>query len=309
MAEDKQDSFDQLQSALDFIEHGHQLLLSSDVYYGHGTDNAWDEIVSLVLATLNYPDDIPQAYLEDALDNAQRELLQDRILSRIERRLPLAYITQTILFAGIDFYIDDRALIPRSPIAELIEQNFSPWLAEPPETILDLCTGGGCIALACAAYMPESLVDGVDISAEALEVARINLDRLELSDRVEFLTSDLYDAVKGKRYDLIVTNPPYVDADDMAALPSEYKHEPELALASGEDGLTCTHEILAQAAEHLTEKGILILEVGNSAPALEAAYPDVAFTWLEFERGGAGVCLLEREQLVGIGSHRASTSL
>ena len=293
-----------LKTALDFIDYGHSLLQESEVYYGHGTDNAWDEIVSLVLATLEFPDDVPQMYLEQALNDYQCAQLKKNINLRISKRLPLAYITNQILFAGIEFYIDERALIPRSPMAELIEQHFAPWFTEPPKSILDLCTGGGCIALACAAYMPEAMVDGVDISTDALAIAEINRQHLELIDRVQFYESDLYSAIENKRYDLIVTNPPYVDAEDMAALPSEYHHEPELALASGHDGLDCTHHILKHAADYLNENGILILEVGNSAQALEAAYPDVTFTWLAFARGGDGVCLLDRAQLVNIANAR-----
>lgn len=288
----------ELSTILDFVRWTFSTLNQSDIYYGHGTDNAWDEAFALVLGCLSLPPDTDTQLFQANLTSIEKETLCSALDKRINQRLPLAYITNTTQFAGIDFYIDDRALIPRSPIAELIENNFSPWFIEPPKNILDLCTGGGCIALACAMYNPDACVDGVDISSDALAVAQLNNERLGLTEQVTFHQSDLYQAVTGNRYDLILTNPPYVDQEDMDNLPTEYRHEPELALASGADGLDCAREIISHAAEHLTDDGVLILEVGNSAPALEEAYPGLEFMWLEFERGGAGVCMLQREQLL-----------
>jgi ribosomal protein L3 glutamine methyltransferase len=292
----------ELNTVMDFIRWCFSLFNQSDLYYGHGTTNAWDEAVALVLDSLALPSDVDKSLLNGRLTTSEKQRLCRVLDGRINRRQPLAYLTNRIQFAGIEFYIDERALIPRSPIAELIEQQFSPWLAQPPMKVLDMCTGGGCIALATAIYHPEAMVDGVDISHDALAVARLNMERLELDNQVRFIESDLYQAIPGETYDLIVTNPPYVDAQDMATIPEEYRHEPEMALASGEDGLDCARQILAGAAQHLNEGGVLIMEVGNSAPALEAAFPTVSFIWLEFERGGGGVCLLERAELLKIAS-------
>jgi len=299
----------ELVSVLDFIRWSFSLFNGSDLFYGHGTDNAWDESVALVLDSLNLPADIDKGLLSGRLTSNERDRLCDRIDKRLNQRQPLAYLTNKTRFANIEFYIDERALIPRSPIAELIEQEFSPWLTEAPESILDLCTGGGCIALACAAYNPNATVDGVDISKDALEVAKINLKKLELESQVKFIESDVYSAIADKKYDLIVTNPPYVDAQDMSSLPDEFLHEPELALASGSDGLDCSRKIIEGASRHLNEGGILILEVGNSAEALMNSYPDTAFTWLDFERGGQGICMLEKSQLEALASELTRVNL
>ncbi|MCV6603988.1 MAG: 50S ribosomal protein L3 N(5)-glutamine methyltransferase, partial [Porticoccaceae bacterium] len=201
-------------------------------------------------------------------------------------------------FCGLEFMVDERVLIPRSPIGELIEQEFTPWLQQPPQRILDLCCGSGCIGIACAYAFEEAQVDVSDISAGALDVATQNIHLHHLEGQVRAVQSDLFQGLSGECYDLIVCNPPYVDADDYRSMPSEFQHEPELALASGEDGLDFTRRLLAQVADHLSDNGVLVLEVGNSWPALEQAFPEIAFNWLEFERGGHGVCVLMREQLL-----------
>jgi len=252
----------------------------------------------LVLHSLHLPYDLPGGYFEARLTPAERESVLVLILRRIEERVPLAYLTHEAPFAGLSFYVDERVLVPRSPIAELIEQRFSPWLeAEAVIDVLDLCTGSGCIAIACAFAFPEARVDAVDISVEALEVASTNVRRHELEDRVALLESDIFSGLAGKRYDLIVSNPPYVNAEEWQSLPKEFHAEPRLGLESGKDGLDCVRRILAGAAEHLKPDGILVVEVGSAAEALVQSFPDVPFCWLEFEHGGDGVFLLTGEQV------------
>ena len=290
----------QLSTIIDFIRYSFTELAQSEVFYGHGTDNAWDEAMSLVYDLLALPVDIDQSLLRCQLTDTEKHRLCDGLDRRINQRIPLAYITQKTRFAGIDFYIDERALIPRSPVAELIENQFTPWLSEPPTRILDMCTGGGCIALAAAIHMPEAEVVGVDISTDALAVAAINLNKHQLADRVQFIESDVYQSLQGQRFDVIVSNPPYVDAHDMDNLPREFTHEPTLALESGQDGLDCSRIILAQAAEHLNDGGIVVLEVGNSAPTLEEAFPELPMVWIELERGGHGVCVIDKADLINL---------
>ncbi|MCC7517481.1 MAG: 50S ribosomal protein L3 N(5)-glutamine methyltransferase, partial [Pseudomonadales bacterium] len=216
---------------------------------------------------------------------------------RIGQRIPTPYITGEAWFCGMPFHVDRRVLIPRSPLGELIQDGFYPWVQAEPARILDLCCGSACIAIACALAFPAALVDAADISRDALDVARTNVDRYQLQERVRLLDSDLFAALAGQRYELIVCNPPYVDAEDMDSLPEEYRHEPALALASGFDGLDFTRRLLREAAAHLTDDGVLFVEVGNSAAALEAAFPTVPFLWLAFENGGEGVFMLTAAEL------------
>jgi ribosomal protein L3 glutamine methyltransferase len=269
------------------------------LYYGHGTDSAWDEAVALILRTLHLPHDINPVILDARLTHAERDKLHQLILRRVNERIPVAYLTNEAWFAGLPYFVDERVLIPRSPIAELIEVNFHPWL-DPNEVnkILDLCTGSGCIAIACAKAFPDAQVDASDISADALAVAKINVLRHEVADQVNLLHSDLFKSIPVKKYDLIVSNPPYVDAEDMSELPKEYHHEPELGLASGTDGLDAVIQILKTAPKYLNPLGTLIVEVGNSEAALAERFPEIPFTWLDFENGGGGVFLLTAQQLL-----------
>jgi ribosomal protein L3 glutamine methyltransferase len=267
-----------------------------DLFFGHGTDNAWDEARQLVLGALHLPWEISDAYLDCNLEDDELVNLQRLIKRRIDERVPTAYLLGEAWFCGMSFIVDERVLIPRSPIGELIENRFEPWLGQEPARILDLCTGSGCIGIACADVFPDAEVALADLSFEALEVANQNIERHGLDERVYTVQGDGFDGLPGQRFDLIVSNPPYVDAEDFADMPDEYQHEPELALACGDDGLNLVRRMLAQAADHLTEKGLLIVEVGNSQVHVEALYPEVDFAWLEFKRGGHGVFMLTAEQ-------------
>lgn len=270
----------------------------ADVYFGHGTDNAFSEAQLLLGHVL----DLDFAQLEQfraaRLSTTEWQTFTQLIRCRIDERKPAAYLTGKAYFAGLPFVVDERVLVPRSPIAELIDKQFTPWLSSAPKRILDLCTGSGCIAIACAHAFPDAEVDALDLSLDALAVAELNIAMHGLSDRVFPMQSNLYDAIPRQRYDLIVTNPPYVDAEDMADLPDEFQHEPEIGLAAGDDGLDLVRIILREAPQHLTEQGILVCEVGNSWVALAEEFPQVPFQWVTFERGGDGVFVLTYADLV-----------
>jgi ribosomal protein L3 glutamine methyltransferase len=273
-------------------------LNAANVYYGHGTDNPWDEAVQLVLPSVFLPLDIPEDMHTARLTSSERHRIVERVIRRVNERVPVAYLTNKAWFCGMEFYVDERVLVPRSPIGELIDNRFSGILRDKPQHILDMCTGSGCIAIACAYAFPETEVDAVDISADALAVAERNIEAHGVENWVTPIRSDLFRELVSLQYDLIVTNPPYVDEEDMSDLPQEYRHEPELGLASGTDGLKLTRRILACAPDYLTEQGVLICEVGNSMVHLMEQYPEIPFTWLEFENGGDGVFMLTKQQLL-----------
>lgn len=287
-----------LSSVGDALQWGEQKLAAAEVFLGHGTDSYHDEVVALLLYAIEQPWNVDPSIVEATLTDGQRDLFGGLLLKRINQRVPVPYLTGKAWFCGLEFSVDERVLIPRSPIAELIEYRFYPWVeADNVSRVLDLCTGGGCIAIACAHAFPGAQIDATDIDEGALEVCRENIAQYELKDRVRARLGDGLAAAEGQ-YDLIVSNPPYVDAQDMASLPDEFRHEPELALASGEDGLDFTRKVLVQAADYLSEQGVLVLEVGNSMEAVERVWPTVPFMWLEFERGGHGVFIITREQLI-----------
>lgn len=268
------------------------------LFYGHGTDNAWDEAVQLVLPTIHLPPYISEEIRTARLTRSERQLIAELVSRRVVERIPAPYLTNKAWFCGLEFYVDERVIVPRSPIAELIGNRFAPWLQHEPQRIMDLCTGSGCIAIALAQAFPEAEVDAIDISGDALDVTQINIEMYGLEQQVIPLSSDLFNHLPaGDKYDLIVSNPPYVDADDMFDLPDEFRHEPELALAAGEDGLILAKRILASAGDFLNEEGVLVVEVGNSYVELQAQYPDVPFTWVEFAQGGLGVFVMTKAQL------------
>ncbi len=275
------------------IDWAEQEFIRSDLFFGHGADNALDEAAYLVLGALDLPFDLSREQLGVAVSTTDQERIRKLVDERISSRKPTAYLLNKAWFAGLPFYVDERVLVPRSPIAELVRDRFSPWIKAPDVTrILDLGAGSGCIAIACALAFPTAIVDATDISPDALEVARINCERHGLGQRVNLVESDLFSALNDSRYDIIVCNPPYVADGEMAALPAEYRHEPSLALAAGVTGLDVVDNILLNAHEHLTPHGILVVEVGNGRAALEAKYPRTPFTWLDFEHGGEGVFVI-----------------
>lgn len=280
----------------DYIRFVVTCLREHDVHLGHGSNDPFAEASALVMQTLALEWSADPEILDAKLLPSERARVLELLRRRVNERVPLGYLLNLAYFGGLPFYVDERVLIPRSPIAELIDERFLPWLTHEPVRVLDLCTGSGCIAIAIAKAFPEAYVDATDISLEALSVAALNVEHHELDERVNLIESDVFSRLPGQRYDLIVSNPPYVDAEDMADLPPEFLREPELGLASGRDGLDITRRILAEAADYLTGDGVLVVEVGNSEWALQQSFPDVPFAWCEFENGGRGVFVLTAAQ-------------
>ena len=273
----------------------------ADLFYGHGTDNPIDESLYLISHALKTDFELTGFDPEATLTQENNKRIHELLMERIETKKPAAYLVKEAWFCGLPFYVDERVLVPRSPIAELIEDEFQPWIARDNiHSILEIGTGSGCIALSCAYYMEDTKVTAVDIDDGAIDVATENLQRLQLQDRVSIIKSDVFDNLQNEKYDIIVSNPPYVGQLEYEGLPQEYKQEPVVGLTSGHDGLDCVRRILSQAAQFLNPHGILIVEVGNSQEALQVAFPQIPFMWLEFERGGEGVFLLEREQLINL---------
>lgn len=297
MIEKRESPINELLTIRDYLRWACSRFNEAKLYFGHGTDNAWDEAVQLIMPSLHLPWDSPPDLLNSRLTLDERKHLVAVIERRVTERVPAPYITGEAWFAGMPFNVDSRVLVPRSPLAEIIDQEFQPWLQDYPARILDLCTGSGCIGIACAATFSDAEVVLSDISSDAIEVANSNINRHHLQDQVSAIESDLFAGLKGQVFDLIVSNPPYVNLEDLESMPEEYQAEPEIALGSGDDGLDFTRRLLREARQHLSEQGLLVVEVGNSWPDLEAAFPDVPFIWLDFADGGHGVFVLSAAQL------------
>lgn len=290
--------YEGLETLLDFVRWGGSLFRQANLYFGHGTDNAFDEARVLAFYRLHLPPQVPDSYWHARLTQAEKQQVTALFRQRIETRKPAAYLTGEAWFAGLRFVVSEATLVPRSPIAELIANRFEPWVnPEAVGRVLDLCTGSGCIGIACLQAFPNAEVDLVDISREALDVAQQNVALYQLEEVAHPIHSDLFQALSGRKYDLIVSNPPYVDEIEMQHLPAEFRCEPALGLAAGADGLDLVREILAQAAEHLTDQGVLVVEVGVSQFYLQQAYPDLPFYWFEFEQGGEGVFAIQKSEL------------
>jgi len=283
----------------DFLRYAVSRFNAAQLFFGHGSDNAWDEAVYLVLHTLKLPLDRLEPFLDARLLPEERLLLSQVIERRATERVPAAYITQEAWLGEHRFYVDERVIVPRSFIAELLDEQFSPWIDDPEriESALDLCTGSGCLAILTALNFPNATVDAVDLSEDALAVARRNIADYQLEQRVRPVHSDLFNNLTGRRYDLIISNPPYVNAASMAELPTEYRKEPEMALAGGKDGLDLVRIMLRKAKRHLNPGGILVVEIGHNRDDLEAAYPAVPFTWLDTAAGDEYVFLLNHDEL------------
>jgi ribosomal protein L3 glutamine methyltransferase len=284
----------------DYLRFAVSRFNQAKLFFGHGSSDAYDEAAYLILHTLHLPLDRLEPFFDARLTDSERTEVLGIIQQRVEKRIPAAYLTHQAMLGEFSFYVDERVIVPRSFIAELLFDRLSPWIADPEEinSVLDLCTGSGCLAIVAAHAFPNAMVDAVDLSPDALAVAERNVNDYRLQDRVSLIESDLFAKLDGKKYDLIISNPPYVDAGSVAALPREYLHEPTMALGSGHDGLDATRIILRLAAQHLTKNGVLIVEIGHNREALEAAYPDLPFTWLDVSAGDQFVFMLDRNDLL-----------
>jgi ribosomal protein L3 glutamine methyltransferase len=289
----------ELSTLRDMLRFAVSRFTEASLFFGHGSDNAWDEAAYLLLHHLHLPIDRLEPFLDARLTSDERAGALRLIDRRVSERLPAAYLSNEAWLGEHRFYVDERVIVPRSFIAELLHEQLVPWIDEPDAigSVLDLCTGSGCLAIIAAHAFPAARVDAVDVSADALAVARRNIADYALGDRVRLVQGDLFASLGGRRYDLIIANPPYVSAASMASLPSEYRHEPELALASGDDGLDLTRAILGGARQHLGPGGLLVVEIGYNREALEAAFPDTPFTWLDTSAGDQYVFLLHRDEL------------
>ncbi|MGV8934415.1 MAG: 50S ribosomal protein L3 N(5)-glutamine methyltransferase [Gallionellaceae bacterium] len=290
----------ELHTVRDWLRFAVSAFNESKLTFGHGSDSAYDEAVYLILHTLHLPLDTLEPFLDARLTLQEKTVLMALLKRRVEQKIPAAYLTHEAWLGEFSFYVDERVIVPRSFIAELLRERLFPWVDDADNTtaVLDMCSGSGCLAILAAHAFPHAIVDAVDLSADALQVARRNVDDYGLNCRVNLIQSDLFKALKGKQYDIIISNPPYVDAASVAALPAEYLHEPKLALGSGQDGLDATREILKQAAAHLTPHGILVVEIGHNRDILAAAYPKLPFTWLDVSAGDEFVFLLHRNDMI-----------
>ena len=285
-----------LGSLRDILAYGEKLFIESNLFFGHGTTNAWDDAVYLSLFALGLPHDSSVSLLDSIPSEEERSRIFSLFDKRLETKIPSAYITKTAWFFDLPFFVDERVIIPRSPIANLIHQSFEPWVTNP-NTILDLCTGSGCIGISCAYVFKSANVVLSDVSKGAIEVGEINIKNHDMAGRIKILESDLFENLTNSKFDLIVSNPPYVDKQDLLSMPPEYHYEPKISLMAGDDGLSFVLRILRDVRDFLTEKGVLIVEVGNSRSALESMFPSIPFFWFEFSEGDAGVFMLTRDDL------------
>lgn len=294
------DCINELHTVRDWLRFTVSAFNEAKLSFGHGSASAYDEAAYLILHTLHLPLDTLNPFLDARLIAEEKNALLALLKQRVDKRIPVAYLTHEAWLGDFRFYVDKRVIVPRSFIAELIREQFAPWIDDTKivTNVLDLCTGSGCLAILAAHAFPDSAVDAVDISPAALEVAQRNVADYSLEDRINIIKSDIFSNLTGMQYDVIISNPPYVDAPSMTALPPEYRHEPQLALGSGADGLDATREILQHAADHLKPNGLLVVEIGHNRPALEAAYPNLPFIWLEVSAGDEFVFMLRREDLI-----------
>jgi len=290
----------ELHTVRDWLRYAVSAFNEGELFFGHGSATAYDEAVYLILHTLHLPLDTLEPFLDARLTLQEKAALMALLKQRVEKKIPAAYLTHEAWLGEFKFYVDERVIVPRSFIAELLRERLFPWVADAENTtaVLDLCTGSGCLAILAAHAFPNALVDAVDLSPEALQVAARNVADYGLQEQVQLIQSDLFAQLGDRQYDIIISNPPYVDADSVSALPAEYLHEPKMALGSGNDGLDATREIIKRAAAHLTEHGILIVEIGHNRDVLEAVYPELPFTWLEVSAGDQFVFLLHRNDLM-----------
>lgn len=290
----------ELNTFRDFLRWSTSRFNEAGLFFGHGNEDAFNEASQLLLSSLHLPvDTLPDVFLDARLTQDEKRTLLIAIEKRIENRIPLPYLTNEAWFAGLPFFVDERVLIPRSPFAELIETQFQPWVAAPDSItrIIDMCTGSGCIAIALAMAFEQAEVTASDISSDALDVARVNRQKYGLEDQLTLLESDIWQKIStDEKYDLIISNPPYVGAEEMASLPEEYRHEPNSALEADDNGLALVTKILSGAVDHLTENGLIFIEVGNTDLAVDDKWPEIAFTWLELENGGHGIFMLDKDQ-------------
>lgn len=293
-------AINELLTIRDWLRYTVSQFEASDIFYGHGTDNSYDEAVWLIMSALHLPHETLNNFLDARILTTERIKLASLIEQRITQHTPTAYLLKEAWLQGFKFYVDERVLIPRSFIAELLSNDLSPWIEFPEmvESAADICTGSGCLGVLLANSFPNAAIDVIDISQDAIDVANINIQNYGLESQITAIKSDMFGALAGKKYDLIISNPPYVDAPSMDALPAEYRNEPQLALGSGADGLEHTHTILREAANYLNDGGILIVEIGHNRDALLDAYPGIAFTWLEVSSGNQFVFLLTKSQLL-----------
>jgi len=290
--------YDGLETIIDFVRWGGSLFNQANLFFGHGTDNAFDESKVLVFHALKLPWEVPKNYWLARLTVLEKQSVTELFRMRVETRKPAAYLTGEAWFSGIRFKVNESTLVPRSPIAELIAQRYEPWVNPDSVTdVLDLCTGSGCIGIASLQAFPNAQVDLVDISSDALAVAQQNIDLYSLQGFAHAIESDLFSALEGKQYDLIVSNPPYVDKIEMDALPAEFQQEPRLGLEAGHDGLDLVRKILAEAPRYLKDDGVLIVEVGVSQFYMESEYPELPLYWFDFEHGGEGVFAIQKSEL------------